>query len=658
VEKVKEWTVEGLKVVAYAKALHCSKNYYNTVNIFKDKVKSHLSIDEAIKYLLKWKKVPKVEPKNIQYLTVYCQDRILALHCQWAPTIFQKRNEFYCETGWYPYVTGIPLEKSQISRENDKWLGTRNFNALEFPNFPVDSITLKDVSVGEGIALLLSLNDFTILLDCCFDIDDPVICPLDLPPNLLFISHVHNDHIKSLERLLSKFEGIPLICSYTTLDLLCYFKKTSKKLQKYFRKNAYPLIFNDLYRINNEISLQIFKAGHYPGASMLYLFTSKHRILYTGDICLYDLQPLKGGGSGIQNLNGPLDSLILEGQFCNQYFPSQTLFLDLACEKIFQTIQNNAPVLILGDPGSWLPIFYLKLFSYLSQINIRHRIYLESHTLEIMKILRYRKEDISPYLTQQILRFHDPFASISRQNLADFNFSAHSPDDPPIILFNSNRYTDPPPSDFQYIFGNPNALLIIAGPIRSKALKDLWKTRMYGNDPKIPLQCHIFRHDGNLKHPEFLLHADKSQIYEIFQHLAPPNIYLFHGSEKYLTDFQNFFNDKLQKRYSNSTIHILQPNRSFTLFDITSPSTTHRDSSEVFTYFFPLIKAIELAKADGNYPINQSQLSIYLKNNFPYWREQVGVQKLSEYITEAEAANYIHIYQENSQTFVALKQDL
>ena len=390
-----------------------------------------MALDAALEYLLTSEKLPHKEREGIQRFTVYNTNSIIALHCRWAPTIFRMRDEIFQDIGWYPFVTGIDLAESIISQKTDAWLGDRNFNALEFPNFKVEKITLKDVCSGNGIALILHLNDLKILLDCCFNIGDLTNCPLEDPPDLLYISHAHRDHVGTLQTFIDQFEGIPLICSNTTLDLLSYFNKSSHTLQKNLREIAYPLIFNDIYRINDAISFQILKAGHYPGASMLYLFTPQHRLLYTGDVCLYDLQPLKGSGSGIHNLNGPLHSLIIEGRFCNMNFPSQKLMLDKACEKAMDALQRGAPVLVLGDPGSWLLIFYLKFFYYISQLNKKYRVYLDAHTLEIMKILRYRKEDITPFLAQEILRLHDPFASISKQDLATFDFANHSPDEPP-----------------------------------------------------------------------------------------------------------------------------------------------------------------------------------------------------------------------------------
>jgi len=372
VELLKKWKFKGIPVAEYKKSQHCSKNYFKTINSVKETEIHKVSLEEALEYILTSKELPENEQRNIKRFTIYHNDKIICLHCSWAPTIFGFRNLIYKKTGWYPYVTGLFLEESTISKNNDNWIGDRNFNALEFDEFEVEEIKLKNISTGSGTALMLFFNNFKILLDCCIDLQNPKEWNQEFYPDLIFTSHAHKDHFASLEILLSNVDTIPIIMSYTTLDLISYFMQNNSTIQKYLKEYSYPLIFGDIYFINSNLNFQILKAGHYPGGAMLYIFTPNHRILYSGDSFLYDLQPLKGGGSGIQNLNGPLHTLILDGQFCNTNFPSQKWYLDMACESALKTLLSGAPVLVIGDAGSWLLIFYLKF--------VNGKFYLKSNT--------------------------------------------------------------------------------------------------------------------------------------------------------------------------------------------------------------------------------------------------------------------------------------
>lgn len=647
---VKESKFRGLPVLEVPRSLHHSKNYFK-IKKTMDPPTQQSPLEEALAFLLDSEKIPLAERNAIEGFTIFIEDAMICLHCGWAPTIFQQKEQIFQELGWYPYVTGRILKESKISHKTDTWIEARNFNALEFPNFQVKKIELESVAAPEGVAFLLKFNDFKILLDCCIDFHDPKKCDLPDAPDLVFISHAHNDHLASLEQFTTLYDGTPLIMSHTTLDLISYFKHSSK-LRRYLKQNAYPLLFDDIYSINDAISLQILRAGHYPGAAMLYIFTMQHKILFTGDLYLHDLQPLKGSESGIQNLNGPLDTLILDAQHCNRYISSQKLLLDKACKKATQTLQNGGPVLVIGDPGSWISIFYLKFFYYFTQLNKKYRIYLDSHSIEIMKILRYRHEDITPFLQQRILRFHDPFASIMRQDLDQFDFANHSIDDPPIILFNAREYTDPPPHFLATIFEDPKALLIITFPIRTEPLRHLWTSLTYNAASPKPLQCAVLGRRADLQDPKFSLHIDKSQIQEILRHLHPPHLFLFHNTHDILTEFKNYFGTNLSHLYPNTTIEILEHSSQFTLYDA---SLAYLPSIETEDYFFPLIKTLELAVAAGQTEVNLSILSQLLTSKFPYWKESLGISKLSDYIEAAIAAQIIVTRQERSEILVRLR---
>ncbi|MHA1144805.1 MAG: MBL fold metallo-hydrolase [Candidatus Helarchaeota archaeon] len=566
----KEWSHKGIPVLEHEKIIHRSKSYYEAKNSSRPADKPIYEISKALDYFLQDESIPEKERRSITGFSIFKNDQIIAIHCAWAPKLWGQRNQIFQEIGWYPLVTGRFLGESQISKNNDRWLTGRYFHELDFPEFDVKKISLRRLSTKSGIAILLIFNDnFKILLDCCLDLNGPEKwCARD-QPDLIFISHAHRDHFNSLMDVVSLRTNIPIILSHTTLDLISYFERKNIKIESYLEKNAYPLYFNDFFSINEDIVLQIFKAGHYPGAAMLHVTTPYHDILYTGDFSLYELQPVRSGWSCIQNLNGTLDSLIIEGQFCNWFLESQKFLLDKACEEAFKALEAGAPVLVLGDPGSWLLILYIKFFYFFSSKKKKWRIYLDEHTLEIMKILRYRHEDLSESISQQISRFHDPFISIIRQDFEKFKFDDHSKSDPPIIFYNSNRYENPPNDTLKRIFEDPSAFLIITGPIRNEALKSVWTDRVFGNGNDNVVKCKIFGWDGSKTSPDFCLHAGKIQIHETFRHLKPSNVFLFHASQEYLKRFIENFEDKRRKFYSLMELKVLDSQSEYILFEET-----------------------------------------------------------------------------------------
>jgi len=184
-----------------------------------------------------------------------------------------------------------------------------------------------------------------------------------------------------------------------------------------------------------------------------------------------------------------------------------------------------------------------------------------------MKIQRSRHEDITASLSQRILRFHDPFVSKLRQELDYLNLVNHSPQDPPIIFSNSNLYSDPPAPLLAEIFQNPNALLIITGPIRSDALQELWTKGTYNNS-QLEVQCTIFGRDEFARDPPFCLHADYHQALDVIHHLRPQNLCLFHGTLNYLTGFKETFTERFAPHFPTTEIKILQSNAEFLLHKV------------------------------------------------------------------------------------------
>ena len=158
-ESIKEWEFQNLPVIEYKRSLHRSKNYYNIINALKGVQIEKYPVESALKFLLTSDMLPAQERQNIRGFTVFHEDSMIALHCVWAPTIFNKRDDVYRVIGWYPYVTGVNLGKSEISQATDALLNERNFNALEFPTFEINKITIRDISAGNGTAIMLNLQN-------------------------------------------------------------------------------------------------------------------------------------------------------------------------------------------------------------------------------------------------------------------------------------------------------------------------------------------------------------------------------------------------------------------------------------------------------------------------------------------------------------------
>lgn len=157
---------------------------------------------------------------------------------------------------------------------------------------------------------LLKLGSAFIMLDCGTGITDgkvyepnfyrALIYPFMESMNslgMVFISHAHIDHMGCLPKLITECPHVPIFMTEVTEKLIEYqlekknntrnrlfrddFDKFSLAIDK-IRENIICKSYNEEI-ILGDYKLTMYKAGHIPGAAMLYIEYGGRKILYTGD---------------------------------------------------------------------------------------------------------------------------------------------------------------------------------------------------------------------------------------------------------------------------------------------------------------------------------------------------------------------------------------
>lgn len=139
------------------------------------------------------------------------------------------------------------------------------------------------------------------------------------------LSHAHFDHVGALPYMVDIGESVPILCNPITERLtrlqLCQFDGLGKLFRSARQRQQYELqkdhVLNQLkpqgfgvpYE-GNGFRITLYRAGHIPGAAMVYIETEGHRILYSGD---FSSQPdLLCGSYGLPE-HLPVDVLLCEG---------------------------------------------------------------------------------------------------------------------------------------------------------------------------------------------------------------------------------------------------------------------------------------------------------------------------------------------------------
>src|SRR5579875_360250 len=168
----------------------------------------------------------------------------------------------------------------------------------------------------------------------------------------IICSHAHLDHTAGFPLIYSSSLAPPLFINSTTLDLTNlliqdFIKISKNKLQ--FDSTVLPLI-NEKARIIEDHSefhiddffVKVVSAGHIPGSWVTFIEVGGKKILYTGDINVYDSFLLKGA----EKINEDVDLMICESTYaCLNHIPRARLIEELV-NRSLEVLDNGGNVLI------------------------------------------------------------------------------------------------------------------------------------------------------------------------------------------------------------------------------------------------------------------------------------------------------------------------
>lgn len=197
----------------------------------------------------------------------------------------------------------------------------------------------------EGVALLLELGPYRILLDCGLREWDSLRSQLrDAPLHAVFCSHAHPDHGRGLDLLRHYYPELPIYASTVTAALLEAQGSQTLGIQTLPWRSPSPLPHLPL-------QVQLFPAGHLPGAAAILLtYTPPERtytVLYTGDFCRTNLRLVEG--LNLESLRGAApDILIAEGSYGMARYPHRRQQEHQLLAQLERELTQGRAVLLLA----------------------------------------------------------------------------------------------------------------------------------------------------------------------------------------------------------------------------------------------------------------------------------------------------------------------
>ncbi|WP_426775741.1 MBL fold metallo-hydrolase [Lusitaniella coriacea] len=204
---------------------------------------------------------------------------------------------------------------------------------------------------SEGVCLLVQMGPYRILLDCGLKDLSPFLATETPPADLVLCTHAHADHARGLLELHERFPSLPIYASEVTARLLPlnWLELEGETLSSFCR----ALSWRSAVEVLEGLTVELFPAGHLPGATAILLTYTKsgraYTVLYTGDFFLSNSRLVEG--LSIDPLRGlSPDVLIIEGSYGTARHPRRRQQEKQLVEKIDRAIANQMSVLLPVPP--------------------------------------------------------------------------------------------------------------------------------------------------------------------------------------------------------------------------------------------------------------------------------------------------------------------
>lgn len=409
-------------------------------------------------------------------------------------------------------------------------------------------------SVGhqeEGVCLQMRMGPYRIIIECGLEDISPIISKSkrEAPPDLVICSHAHADHARGLLALHQNFPNIPIYVSEVTAQLLPINWPTGKG-ELYPENFFHPLPWNSQMALLPNLTIELFPAGHIPGATaflLTYTTTNRvYKIFYTGDCFLSNSRLVDG--LQLTKLRGlKPDILIIEGSYGTARHPHRRLLENQLAERIYRAIMQGYTVFLPTPP--------LGLGQELLML-LRSHHYFTGRDLDIWvdgqvalgcdlygQILPHLPTSVQNFAQHQPLFWDEKIRPRVRRLLPEHLGTLGQT--PCIVLTDENTNLT------AYLHSNIKGWLVMSPQHPGKEIELFPRDNNSNEYPELSENVRnlISEVSPFMQLENYLLseHCDGSATTQLIHNIRPQHIILVHGNSSYLTDIANL--DELRNRY-------------------------------------------------------------------------------------------------------------
>lgn len=402
-----------------------------------------------------------------------------------------------------------------------------------------------------GSCILVKYKNQNILLDAGANINESNYYPdfLQLEKlgitlkdiNHLVISHAHLDHTGSVPYIYNQNKDINIICTHDTKNIMKVMLEDSARMSYKSKdmfsvsdiRNAISVVntidFEKEYKLDDKITITLYKAGHILGAACILLNIDGTNILYTGDYCLKDQNT-------VSKMNLPkclcVDILITETTYANtptNFKLNRENQEKLLVESIKRSIDKGGIVLIPSFAVGRAQEILLAIKQYYkNSAFIPFDVYIDGKVVEICDI--YQRSNKINIFEKGISVINSKYKQENTDILKKFKGSC--------IIASSGMLNDGS-SSARYaskIIDDTSSSIFFSGYLDEESLgHQILKSIKNEVVPTINIDSNIKEVKCNVASYKLSAHATKEEILKLLTSIRPKYAFLVHGdtSRKY-----------------------------------------------------------------------------------------------------------------------------
>lgn len=394
-----------------------------------------------------------------------------------------------------------------------------------------------------GSCILIKYKDKNILLDAGANVNESNYYPdflkldqLNLKDiNHLLISHAHLDHTGSVPYIYNQNKDINIICTEDTKNIMKVILEDSAHISHNVEgifsisdiKHAISVIktidFEKEYKLDDNITITLYKAGHILGAACILLNIDGTTILYTGDYCLKNQHT-------VSKMDLPkdlyVDILITETTYANNptnFKLSRENQEKLLVESIKRSIDKEGVVLIPSFAVGRAQEILLSIKKYYKDSTfIPFDVYIDGKVVDICDI--YQRSNKINIFEKGITNINSKYKQEKVDILKRFKGSC--------IIASSGMLNDGSSSSryASQIIDDINSSIFFSGYLDEESTgKQILKSIQNDVVPTINIDSNKKEIKCNIASYNLSSHATKEEILKVIISTRPKYVFLVHG---------------------------------------------------------------------------------------------------------------------------------